>query len=333
MSDLKLSIDLGENFADPSSFVECAVLAEEYGFYAVWFGDHFLPWFHSGMKSAYVWPVMSVALDRTKKIKIGVDVTSPIGGRYHPAIIAQAAATLDNMYPARFLLGVGSGEAVNEARFFHSLPGWRERTERLVESITLMKKLWYSEEYFTFEGKYFGLTDVFLYTKPKTRIPIYFSAIGKKAAAIAGTYGDNLVTFNSVERCKELIFPLFETSAREAGKEPSNMDKMVLLDWYPSEKDRGVRELKEKGEAGPLADGAFEEPDPRRIEAMSATVSDEKIFESKCLASTAEELIQAIDRYGKIGATHVDVVTGAFSDRIKLLGEKVLPYFADGSRR
>src|SRR5437867_9338876 len=100
------------------------------------------------------------------------------------------------MYPARFLLGVGSGEAVSEARFFRSMPRWRERTERLIESITLMKKLWYSEEYFTFEGKYFGLTDVFLYTKPKTRIPIYFSAIGKKAAAIAGTYGDNLVTFN-----------------------------------------------------------------------------------------------------------------------------------------
>jgi alkanesulfonate monooxygenase SsuD/methylene tetrahydromethanopterin reductase-like flavin-dependent oxidoreductase (luciferase family) len=117
-SSVKLSIDLGESYQDPIKFVECVELAESLGIETVWFGDHFLPWSHSGSKSAFVWSVMAVALDRTKEIVIGPNVTSPIGGRYHPAIVAQSIATLDNMYSGRVLLGVGFGEAMNEARFF-----------------------------------------------------------------------------------------------------------------------------------------------------------------------------------------------------------------------
>ena len=103
-------------------FVECAVTAERYGFETVWFGDHLLPWIHSQNKSAFVWPIISLALDRTKHIKAGVLVTSPIGGRYHPLTIGQATATIDNLFPGRFKLGVGSGEAVNESNFFTD--GW-----------------------------------------------------------------------------------------------------------------------------------------------------------------------------------------------------------------
>ena len=113
-------MDLGENYSDPMRFVKCAQLADKYDFDAAWFGDHLLPFFHSKNKTCcpFVWSVFSVALERTRRIKIGPDVTSPIGGRFHPFIIAQATATLDNMYPGRFLLGVGSGEGINEARFF-----------------------------------------------------------------------------------------------------------------------------------------------------------------------------------------------------------------------
>jgi alkanesulfonate monooxygenase SsuD/methylene tetrahydromethanopterin reductase-like flavin-dependent oxidoreductase (luciferase family) len=105
MARLKLSVDLGENFNDPMRFVECAAAADAYQFDTVWFGDHLLPWIHSGNRSAFAWSVMAVALDRTKNVRIGPDVTSPIGGRYHPIITAQASATLSNMYPDRFCLG------------------------------------------------------------------------------------------------------------------------------------------------------------------------------------------------------------------------------------
>ncbi len=191
-------------------FVECAVLAEKYGFDTVWFGDHLLPWVHNQNKSAFVWSVMPLALDRTKRIKVGPLVTSPIGGRYHPAIIGQAAATLDNMYPGRFQLGVGSGEAMSETRFFpDGWPRWQERIERLSEAVVLIKRMWESEKYFTYEGKHFKMYNFYLYTKPKTKIPIYFAAQGRKAASYAGIYGDHLVTVNPPETCRDIVFPSF----------------------------------------------------------------------------------------------------------------------------
>ena len=132
LRDLKISVNLGEGYNDPMCFVECAVVAEKYGFDTVWFGDHLLPWIHSQSRSAFVWSVLPLALDRTKRINAGVLVTSPIGGRYHPLIVGQAAATLDNLFPGRFHLGVGSGESVNESNFFvNGWPKWKERMSQI----------------------------------------------------------------------------------------------------------------------------------------------------------------------------------------------------------
>jgi alkanesulfonate monooxygenase SsuD/methylene tetrahydromethanopterin reductase-like flavin-dependent oxidoreductase (luciferase family) len=260
-------------------------------------------------------------------------VTSPIGGRYHPLIIGQAAATIDNMYPGRFPLGVGSGEAMSEARFFPcGWPRWRERIERLAEAVELMRMMWEAEDYFTYEGKYFKVENFFLYTKPKTRIPIYFAAQGKKAASYAGVYGDHLVTVNSPEVCRDVVFPSFEESARKAGKDPSKMEKMVEVPLYFADRKRGPDEVRRTGEAGFFAEGSFDETDPRRIQEMAATVSDEVIAANFCFVSSPEEIIEIIDRFWSIGSTHVELVTHSFPERIELIGEKVLPYFLESER-
>lgn len=331
---LKISVNIGEGYHDPMRFVESAVEADKYGFDTVWFGDHLLPWVHSQKRSAFAWSVMPIALDRTRKIKVGPVVTSPIGGRYHPAIIGQATATLDNMYPGRFSLGVGSGEAMSEAMFFpNGWPKWRERIERLSEATALMRRMWESQDYFTFEGKYFKIRDFFLYTKPKTRIPIYFAAAGEHAASYAGNYGDHLVTVNTPETCENVIFPIFESSAHKAGKDPSKMEKMVEISAYFAEKEHGVQQVRRSGEAGLLAEGARDERDPRKIEKMSSRVNDDKILARNYFCSSPDEFIEVIDRYWKAGATHVELVTNAFPDRIRFLGEKVLPYFAEKEYR
>jgi coenzyme F420-dependent glucose-6-phosphate dehydrogenase len=141
----QIAIDIGENEQDPNYFKECVVLGEKLGFDVIWLGDHFLPWAHSSNRSSFVWSLMGSSLEASKKVKLGPYVTTPIGARYHPAIIAQAAATLDNMYPGRFLLTVGTGEAMNEAPFFQRWPNWKERMERLIEGTQLIRKLWKSE--------------------------------------------------------------------------------------------------------------------------------------------------------------------------------------------
>ena len=330
MSRLQISVNIGEGYHDPMQFVECVVLAERYGFDAVWFGDHLLPWIHNQNKSAFVWSVMASALDRTERIKVGPIVTSPIGGRYHPVIIGQAAATLDNMYPERFQLGVGSGEAINEANFFpNGWPRWQERIDRLAEAVVLMKRMWESEEYFSYQGKYFKMNNFFLYTKPKTKIPVYFAAQGRKAAAYAGIYGDHLVTVNSPENCRDVVFPSFEESAIKVGKDPSKMEKMVEVSLYFADKNVGVEEVRRTGEAGFFAIGSFDETDPRKIQEMSNLVVDKNIVDNFCFVSSPDDIIETIEKYLSAGATHVELVTHSFPDRIEFIGEKVLPYFTN----
>jgi len=328
MEPIKISVDLGENYNDPQRFAECALIAEKYGFDTVWYGDHFLPWFHGGNKSSFVWSVMPVALDKTKKIKVGPDVTCPIGGRFHPAIVAQACATIDNMYPGRFLVGVGSGEAINEARFFpDGWPNWNERIERLCEATTLMRQMWSETDYFDFHGKYFSMNEIYLYTRPKTAIPIYFSALGPKAASLAGTYGDHLVTIGTPKRCTDVLFPAFEEGARKSGKDPERSEKMILLDVFFGTKEEGLKKLKETGEAGPADMASFGVLDPRKIEEIGHSVSDDKILSTKLFCPEPEDLISAIESYVDIGVNHVDIVTNSFPDKIQLVGEKVLPHF------
>jgi coenzyme F420-dependent glucose-6-phosphate dehydrogenase len=330
MRSIKIGIDVGENEAEPRLFIECAVLADKLGFDSFWFGDHFMPWFHTGGKSAFIWSLMSVALELTSGITVGPDVTSPIGGRFHPAIIAQAAATLDNLYPGRFLLGVGSGEAVNEARFFEERdgrwPSWRERIERLVEAIHLMRRLWTSDEYFSFEGKYFKLRDVMLYTKPKTAIPIYFSAIGEKAAYYAGMYGDHLITLAPPSRCRDVIYPRFEEGYRASGRDPRLAEKMVLLNIVIGEPEEAIRKLK-SGPAGYLARGAFDEPDPRRVEMLATTVDDSLISEYFAICRDVKDLINVIEQYRSVGTNHIVIGTGASPSLIRQIADGVLSQF------
>ena len=330
MPQLKISVNLGEGYNDPIRFVECALAADKYGFETAWFGDHLLPWIHNQNKSAFVWSVMPSALDRTKRIKTGALVTSPIGGRYHPVIIGQAAATLDNMYPGRFMLGVGSGEAINEHNFFpNGWPNWQERIDRLAEATVLMKKMWKSKEFFAHKGKYFKIEKLLLYTKPKTDISIYFAAQGKKAAAYAGTYGDHLVTVNSPKVCRDEVFPSFEHAAREAKKDPAKMEKMVEVLLHFSNEKSGVEEVKSSGEAGFFADGSFNEADPRKIQEMAHSVKDETLLANFCFVSSPDDIIETIEKYWRAGATHVELVTHSFIDKVKFVGRKVLPYFTE----
>jgi G6PDH family F420-dependent oxidoreductase len=327
-ANIKISVNLGEGYHNPKRFVECTLIAEEYGFDTVWFGDHTVPWIHKHNKSAFVWSVMSSALEASKKIKAGVLVTTPIGGRYHPLIIGQAAATLDNMYPGRFSLGVGSGEAINENYFFQSgMPNWQERIDRLAEAVILIKKMWINKEYFSYNGKYFKIKNFFLYTKPKKNIPIYFAAQGKKAAKYAGLYGDHLVTINSADKCQNKIFLTFEKVAQENKKNPRKMEKMVEILLYFSEKEKGIAQIKRNGEAGFLVKRAFNETDPRKIQKMSMEIGDKRISNNFCFVEKPEDIINKIKEYQLAGATHVELVTHSYPDKIRYIGEKVLPTF------
>ncbi len=324
---MKIGIDVSF-WTDPAYAFETVKLSEKAGFDSAWFGDHFLPWHHSFKHSFFVWSVMATVAERTKNIPIGVDVTVPIGGRYHPAIVAQAVGTLATMYPGRVLLGVGSGEAMSEKRFMRYWPSWKERTDRLVEALEFIRALFRNDDFFDFHGKHFSMEKVMLYVKPKKPVPIYFSAIGPKAAFRAGKYADHLMTVNTWQKCRDTIFPEFEKGAREAGKDPKTMGKAVLIAGGVKDIEGAIRKIR-KVHVGSIILENFNEEDPKKIEESQSRVTDEMIWENYHLSRTPEEVIDAIDRYRSVGAS--ELIFTDFSpdpkETIRVFRQKVIPYF------
>ena len=308
---IKIGLDIGENDKDPAQFRDAVVLAERLGFDVAWLGDHFMPWVHSGDRSAFVWSLMGSCLEATKKIRIGPYVTTPIGGRYHPATIAQASATLDNMYPGRLALGVGTGEAMNEAPFLSEWPGWRGRMDRLIEGTLLMRKLWASESYFDFQGEFFKANQIFLYTKPRTDLRILISAVGEKSSSLAGEYGDGLITLSSrnpLDRIRDMVFSNFDAGARKAGKDPTKLEKVVTVSFTLDSPETFLK--RSRGPSGNFAKGSLDEPDPRKIEQMGYGLTDEVMMKSTNFCSSWSDVIELIWKFREIGATQVVLPSG-----------------------
>jgi G6PDH family F420-dependent oxidoreductase len=329
-TQIEIALDLGETRKDPGEFKELVVLADRLGFEVAWLGDHFMPWTHSGNRSSFAWSLIASSLESTRRIKVGPYVTTPIGARYHPLLVAQASATLDNMYPGRFVLGVGTGEAVNESPFVQNWPRWKERMERLVEGVDLMRRLWESESYFDFDGRYFRSKQIFLFTKPKTKKPdVYFSAVGPKSAAIAGEHGDGLITLgsrNPLEKLRGIILPSFDEGARRAGKDPSRMKKIISF-GFTFEDEKAYLQRRRRT-AGNLARGALDEPDPRKIENMGQELTDEQLIKSTYFCSSWSEVVEMIHRFGDIGFSQIVLESGPDAEAIKSYSENILPYFA-----
>jgi coenzyme F420-dependent glucose-6-phosphate dehydrogenase len=324
LTKVDIQLDIGENYYDPRQFVDAAVYAEGLGFKTAWFGDHFVPWFHSGRRSAFVWPVLGVALDRTSKIRLGPLVTTPLGARYHPALIAQASATLDNMYPGRLLLGVGTGEALNETPFWHDRwPEWEERIARLTEGITLMKKLWNSKKPFSFHGKFFSAKFYYLYTKPKNKIPTYFSAIGRRAAYYAGFHADHLVTMsprNSIEKLEKEILPEFERGCRDAGKRRGGI--VVSLGFSFDTPSILVRDSWRT--LGWMRRDSWSIENPVAVEKAGRKVGIEDVKRQIHFIKGWRDLIKLIDDYAEMGANAIVLITEADKKKIRDVAHNVL---------
>lgn len=307
---------------------------EKAGFDAVWFGDHFLPWHHSFKHNFFVWSVLATAAERTKRVSLGVDVTVPIGGRYHPAIIAQAVGTLDNLYPGRFLLGVGTGEAMSEKRFMGYWPGWQERMDRLIEALDLIKQLWSNNDYFDFNGKYFKMAKVFLHLKPRKAVPIYFSAIGEKAAAYAGRFGDRLMTANTLEMLRDKIFPIFDEAARQSGRDPKKIEKAVLFGGALTDIERTIKRIK-KIHAGATLMENFNEEDPRKIEQSGLNLSDEHVRKHYLLYEKVDDFVDHLAKFTEIGANNLIFTDFSLypEKTISIFRRKIIPYFKEKPKR
>jgi coenzyme F420-dependent glucose-6-phosphate dehydrogenase len=249
----------------PGEVLDLCARAEAAGFSGVMAADHFQPWTPRQGQASFVWEVLAVAGARTKG-DLGPGVTCP-SFRMHPAVVAQAAATLEVMYPGRTWLGLGSGEALNEHVVAGYWPETPERINRMFEAIEIIRKL-FSGKDVKHEGRYFKLETTRLWTMPSVPPPIYIATAGPITAKRTGALADGLITVGAPEGKIEMIFEKCREGCREAGRDPERF-KYILqlhLSWAETDEQAVGNAMEEWPNGGmkfPKADirspGDFEE--------------------------------------------------------------------------
>ena len=313
-----------EQFA-PSALLRYCQLAEAQGFTAVMASDHFNPWVPSQGQSGFVWSFLG-ALGAMTNLRFGTGVTPP-GYRYHPAIIAQAAATMEEMFPGRFYLGLGAGEALNEHIVGEYWPEAPVRLERLMESIEIITKL-FSGKKIRHRGTHFTMEAARLYTRPATPPPIYVATSGPIMAYRTGKFTDGLITVGAADEKLKMLVERFETGARDAGKDPATMPKMlqIKVSYAPTREaatEAAVRDWPNGGMAFPKGDIR----DPEDFEAMAKLVRPEHFKNRVLISPDPEEHVAYIQHFIDLGFGEIYIHNVGRDQEpfLEVYGQKVLP--------
>jgi coenzyme F420-dependent glucose-6-phosphate dehydrogenase len=228
-SPIRLGYKASAEQFGPSELVSFAVQAERLGFDDVAVSDHFQPWFHDGGHSPAVLPWLGTLGARTERVRMGTSVLTPTF-RYHPAVVAQAFATLGCLFPRRVFLGVGTGESMNETPITAGdWPPVKERRLRLAEAIELMRVLW-REERVDFKGDFYETRKATVYDRPEEPVPVYVAASGPLAAKLAGRVGDGFICTSGKD--PELYVNLLENvkeGADKAGRDYEQINRMIEI--------------------------------------------------------------------------------------------------------
>lgn len=214
----------------PQEVVGLTALAEQHGFSGCMAADHFQPWVPQQGQAAFVWNVLTAVGERTRG-DMGPGVTCP-SFRFHPALVAQAAATLEAMYPGRSWLGIGSGEALNEHVVAGYWPEAGERSLRMWEAVELIKKLFdasLADREVKHAGRFFQMETARLWTMPETAPPVLVATAGPVNARKTGRFADGIITVGAPLEKIGGLFDKFAEGAREAGKDPDAMPKVLQL--------------------------------------------------------------------------------------------------------
>jgi G6PDH family F420-dependent oxidoreductase len=319
-------------FQDPQSDIELGKYATEQGFEGIWMGDHFLPWLDNRPYTHQILPWLGAFMNEVPDVTVGTFVTCPIA-RYEPPVFAQSLATLDNMYPGRFELGVGTGEALNEERFMDGeWPDWDTLAGMVEETLDIVDLLWDNEEYVDFDGEYYQYDTMKLYTRGKEPLPKHWAAWGPKSAHRAGAVAGNLMTVAPAEHIGENIVPTFEEGLNSVGKDLADAHVTNQFNVHVGDPDDIVDEIREKGEHTPH-DTELDNPDPRDVQraayAELEEMSDAEIREENNIFNDPDELIERFEAMEEAGVTRVIVTSkvGDLEGTIDMIAEDVMPHF------
>lgn len=313
-----------EQFA-PSRLLQLCQMAEDRGFRAVMASDHFQPWLPAQGQSGFVWSFMG-ALGTATSLRFGPGVTAP-GYRYHPAVIAQAAATLAEMFPGRFFLGLGAGEALNEHVTGAYWPEAPVRLERLMESIEIIQRL-FSGKKIRHRGQHFTLESAKLYTLPATPPPIYVATSGPIMAHRTGKLTDGLITIGAADEKLRHLLERYETGARDAGKDPTTMPKLLQIKvsyalTLTEATEAAMRDWPNGAMAFPKADIR----DPEDFEAMAKLIRPEHFRNRVLISPDVDAHISYLQHYIDLGFDEIYVHNVGRGQELflQVYGEQVIP--------
>jgi coenzyme F420-dependent glucose-6-phosphate dehydrogenase len=325
---LKLGYKASNEQFPPRELLDYAVLAEEVGFDSVFVSDHLQPWRHDGGHAPFAMSWLGALGASTSRITMGTSVLTPTF-RYQPAIVAQAFATLGCLFPGRVVLGMGSGESLNEVPLGLSWPEPKERFARFREAVHLIRRLW-AEERVSFDGEYYRTEKATIYDRPEQPVPIYLASSGPAATRFAGREGDGWITTSgkAPDLYTDTLLPAIAEGASKAGRQLADLDLMIEVkvsfdhDW-----DSAMHATKYWGALALTPEQKSGVEDPVEMQRLADELPVERTASRFIVSSDPDEHVRAIRRYTDLGFTHlVFHAPGPDQERfLRLYGEEILP--------
>jgi coenzyme F420-dependent glucose-6-phosphate dehydrogenase len=313
----------------PNELLDYSILAERRGFDSVFISDHFQPWRHTGGHAPFSMAWMGALGARTSRIVMGTSVLTPTF-RYHPSVVAQAFGTLGAMFPERVILGVGTGESLNEVPASGlAWPETKERTARLKEALALIRQLW-SEERVSFHGQYYHSDKATIYDKPAIMPPIYVAAAGPVFAKYAGEFADGFICTSGKARelYRDTLLPNVAVGMEASGRSPKDVDMMIEMKVsFDSDGERAVQDTRHWAALALSAEEKLSVEDPLEMERLADRLPAERAAQRWIVSTDPDEHVEKIRPYVDMGFRHL-VFHAPGPDQARFLdlyAEQVLP--------
>ncbi|MGE6742970.1 glucose-6-phosphate dehydrogenase (coenzyme-F420) [Allorhizobium pseudoryzae] len=317
-----------EQFA-PSELLDFAVMAEDCGFDSVFISDHFQPWRHEGGHAPHAFVWMGALGARTSRITIGTSVMTPTF-RHHPSLVAQTFGTLGAMFPGRVVLGIGTGESLNEVPATGiAWPEAKERTARLKEAVTLIRKLW-SEDRVSFEGQYFRTENATIYDRPDQMVPIYIAGAGPVMAKYAGLTGEGFICTSgkAPELYTETLLPKLTEGLAQAGRPEKAVARMIEMKVsFDADMARAMDDTRYWAALSLTPEEKMSVEDPVEMQRLADSLPIERAAKRWIVSTDPDEHVERIRRYIDLGFDHLVFHMPGQDQRraLSLYAEQVLP--------
>ena len=309
----------------PSQLLRYSELAADAGYDFVWTSDHFHPWFHTDAEAGFAWSWLGAATERLD-VPIGTCVT-PASEHYHPALMAQAFATLQEMHDERVVLGLSTGEAMNETPLGHDWPDYPVRRDRLEETLEVIRLLWESDEFVDYRGEHFEVDDARLYTKPDEPPEIHIAANGPTTASLTSEYGDGFITVKKGSEYTDRLYPAVRRYTAEEGRDPDAIETTLLaIVSYDPDRERAVEATRPWwATTQNVFDRAL--ANPRDIEREGEQATREQVEEKFLIADDPSEIAATLESWAEMGFDRIALGnTSPEPERLfEVMGDEVIP--------